>query len=79
MFSRFSRTLFNPRLVTLGQRGPTIRFIHASTSSRLDYFEEIMVDHNNFRDLHARFVSAYDKRDEDEMTRIANTLVREVA
>ncbi|CAE6480638.1 unnamed protein product [Rhizoctonia solani] len=79
MLSRFPRPLFNSRLATFGPRGLNGRFIHPSASSRLDYFEEIMVDHNNFRDLHARFISAYDKRDQDEMTKIANTLVREVS
>ncbi|KAJ1305564.1 hypothetical protein OPQ81_000564 [Rhizoctonia solani] len=79
MLSRSPRVLFNPHLVTPARRSLTGRYIHASASSRLDYFEEIMVDHNNFRDLHARFLSAYDKRDEEEMTKIANTLVREVS
>jgi len=45
----------------------------------LDYYDEIMVDHNNIRDLHKRFVAAHKSKDEDLMNNIANTIVREAA
>jgi len=45
----------------------------------LDYYNEIMVDHNNMRDLHKRFVAAYKSKDEKLMNDIANTIVHEAA
>ncbi|KAF8601297.1 hypothetical protein BDV93DRAFT_524883 [Ceratobasidium sp. AG-I] len=45
----------------------------------LDYYKEIMVDHNNVRDLHKRFVAAYKNKDETLMNNIANTIVHEAA
>ncbi|KAG8696751.1 hypothetical protein FRC11_000514 [Ceratobasidium sp. 423] len=47
--------------------------------SALDYYNEIMVDHNNVRDLHKRFITAYKNKDEDLMNNIANTIVHEAA
>ncbi|KAF8601296.1 hypothetical protein BDV93DRAFT_608220 [Ceratobasidium sp. AG-I] len=57
------------------------RFI-SSTSLRmaaLNYYDEVMVDHNNIRDLHQRFLNAHKSKDETLMTNIANTIVREAA
>ncbi|QRV92851.1 Hemerythrin HHE cation binding domain [Ceratobasidium sp. AG-Ba] len=51
----------------------------APEQSRLDYLDEIMVDHNNFRDLHARFLDAHRAGDDRLMNSIAKTLVREVS
>jgi len=54
----------------------------SSTPSRmvaLDYYDEILVDHNNIRDLHKRFIDAHKSKDESMMTSIANTIVREAA
>ncbi|KAG9125224.1 hypothetical protein FRC07_008520 [Ceratobasidium sp. 392] len=45
----------------------------------LDYYNEIMVDHNNVRDLHKRFNEAYQAKNEKLMNDIANTLVHEAA
>ncbi|CAE7068110.1 unnamed protein product [Rhizoctonia solani] len=47
--------------------------------SALDYYNEILVDHNNVRDLHKRFIAAYKNRDEKLMNDIANTIVHEAA
>ncbi|KAF8666939.1 hypothetical protein RhiXN_05532 [Rhizoctonia solani] len=47
--------------------------------SALDYYNEILVDHNNVRDLHKRFIAAYKNKDEDLMNNIANTIVHEAA
>ncbi|KAJ1305566.1 hypothetical protein OPQ81_000566 [Rhizoctonia solani] len=47
--------------------------------STLDYYNEILVDHNNVRDLHKRFIAAYKNKDEDLMNNIANTIVHEAA
>lgn len=47
--------------------------------SALDYYNEIMVDHNNVRDLHQRFNEAYKNKDEHLMNSIANTIVHEAA
>ncbi|CEL54222.1 putative hemerythrin-like protein C869,06c OS=Schizosaccharomyces pombe (strain 972 / ATCC 24843) GN=SPAC869.06c PE=3 SV=1 [Rhizoctonia solani AG-1 IB] len=84
MISRVCRATFNARLAipqaTL--RGPGDYFrrsIYASTALRLDYFDEVMVDHNNLRDLHSRFIAAYEKKNEEEMTRISHTFIREAA
>ncbi|KAG9120539.1 hypothetical protein FRC07_003928 [Ceratobasidium sp. 392] len=48
-------------------------------SPTLDYYNEIMVDHNNVRDLHKRFTEAHRSRDEKLMNDIANTIVHEAA
>ncbi|CAE6454673.1 unnamed protein product [Rhizoctonia solani] len=84
MLSTVCRTAFNARpamrrvaLISPGDYAR--RTIHASATLRLDYYDEIMVDHNNLRDLHSRFVAAYNKKNEEEMTRIAHTLIREAA
>ncbi|CAE6422493.1 unnamed protein product [Rhizoctonia solani] len=45
----------------------------------LDYYNEIMIDHNNVRDLHKRFIAAYKNKNEDLMNNIANTIVHEAA
>ncbi|QRW20544.1 Hemerythrin HHE cation binding domain [Rhizoctonia solani] len=84
MISRLCRTAINVHspLPQAALRGPGDYFrrsLHASTSLRLDYFDEVMVDHNNLRDLHSRFITAYEKKDESEMTRISNTIIREAA
>ncbi|KAB5589251.1 hypothetical protein CTheo_7304 [Ceratobasidium theobromae] len=47
--------------------------------SNLDYYNEIMVDHNNVRDLHKRFLAAYKNRNEQLMNNIAYTIVHEAA
>ncbi|CAE6528899.1 unnamed protein product [Rhizoctonia solani] len=47
--------------------------------SALDYYNEILVDHNNVRDLHKRFIAAYKNKDEELMNNIANTIVHEAA
>ncbi|CAE6433849.1 unnamed protein product [Rhizoctonia solani] len=47
--------------------------------SALDYYNEILVDHNNVRDLHKRFIAAYKNKDEQQMNDIANTIVHEAA
>ncbi|KDN41576.1 hypothetical protein RSAG8_07377, partial [Rhizoctonia solani AG-8 WAC10335] len=49
--------------------------------STLDYYNEILVDHNNVRDLHKRFIAAYKNKDENliVMSKIANTIVHEAA
>ncbi|CAE6409136.1 unnamed protein product [Rhizoctonia solani] len=47
--------------------------------SALDYYNEILVDHNNVRDLHKRFIAAYKNKEEDLMNNIANTIVHEAA
>ncbi|CEL54221.1 putative hemerythrin-like protein C869,06c OS=Schizosaccharomyces pombe (strain 972 / ATCC 24843) GN=SPAC869.06c PE=3 SV=1 [Rhizoctonia solani AG-1 IB] len=47
--------------------------------SALDYYNEILVDHNNVRDLHKRFTEAHKNKDEDLMNNIANTIVHEAA
>ena len=39
----------------------------------------IQVDHKNLRDLHSRFIAAYEKKNEEEMTRISHTFIREAA
>ncbi|CAE6517754.1 unnamed protein product [Rhizoctonia solani] len=67
------------RAALLGPGDYARRTIHASATLRLDYYDEIMVDHKNLRDLHSRFIAAYNKKNEEEMTRIAHTLIREAA
>ncbi|CAE6450380.1 hypothetical protein ACGC1H_006193 [Rhizoctonia solani] len=47
--------------------------------SALDYYNEILVDHNNVRDLYKRFVAAHQSKDEKSMNDIANTIVHEAA
>ncbi|CAE6441641.1 unnamed protein product [Rhizoctonia solani] len=84
MISRFCRAAFvaRPAMRRVALPGPGDygrRAIHASAALRLDYFDEIMVDHNNLRDLHSRFVAAYERKNEEEMTSIANTIIREAA
>ncbi|PWN54280.1 hypothetical protein IE53DRAFT_376634 [Violaceomyces palustris] len=45
----------------------------------LDLMAEIQVDHNNVKDLYQRFKDAFDRRDEDSMNKIANTIIRETS
>ncbi|KAH7318903.1 hypothetical protein B0J17DRAFT_686152 [Rhizoctonia solani] len=84
MIPRVYRAAFiaRPAMRRVALTGPGAyahRAIHVSAALRLDYFDEIMVDHNNLRDLHSRFVAAYEKKNEEEMTSIANTIIREAA
>ncbi|CAE6439058.1 unnamed protein product [Rhizoctonia solani] len=84
MLSTVCRAAFHARptmrrVALLGPGDYVRRTIHASATLRLDYYDEVMVDHNNLRDLHSRFVAAYNKKNEEEMTSIANTLIREAA
>lgn len=48
-------------------------------SRPLNYYDEIMVDHNNIRDLYSRFAVAYKDRNQGLMDSIANTMVYEVS
>ncbi|EUC54991.1 hemerythrin HHE cation-binding domain protein [Rhizoctonia solani AG-3 Rhs1AP] len=49
------------------------------STSTMDYYNEILVDHNNVRDLYKRFVAAHQSKDEKSMNDIANTIVHEAA
>ncbi|KAG8695355.1 hypothetical protein FRC09_009202 [Ceratobasidium sp. 395] len=60
-------------------RPRTLATVNTHNMSALDYYNEIMVDHNNVRDLHKRFQEAYQNKNEKLMNDIANTIVHEAA
>ncbi|QRV78057.1 hemerythrin-like protein [Ceratobasidium sp. AG-Ba] len=84
MLARFTRSSFvlrstaPPRLTTLPHLHPRT-FASTTSMASLDYYNEILVDHNNVRDLHQRFTQAYKNKDEKLMNDIANTIVHEAA
>ncbi|QRV92849.1 Hemerythrin HHE cation binding domain [Ceratobasidium sp. AG-Ba] len=86
MLSRLAHAS-HPRLARAAQssaaRGLYLRTVVTATNSpaasSLDYYNEVLVDHNNVRDLLKRFTDAHRSRDERLMNAIANTIVREAA
>ncbi|KAE8221293.1 hypothetical protein CF319_g5321 [Tilletia indica] len=81
MFTRFApRQLFIYRNSQFAYRSLTFKSAAAAMSShKLDLMREILVDHDNMRDLRERFEAAQKANDSELMGCIATTMIQEAS
>ncbi|CAD6893865.1 unnamed protein product [Tilletia controversa] len=80
MFARPIRQISIYRNSRLSYRTNTFKLAASAMSSHnLDLMREIVVDHDNIRDLRERFEAAHKEKDSQLMGRIATTMIQEAS